>query len=313
MKRSLAVLLAPLSVIFAAGCAAEASPESSPSQEGISASTQEAWDAESATNEASSTHLWIVDHAVSLLAARTDLPRAAHFVQMLNTPACRTNWEQGLLDADFLAIYNNGIFNTKPNDSIATVAASGASFKSHFYDPDTNKNYKGETSPTARTQAAQFLAAAAANWAAHNTDTACYQLGLSFHYMTDSTQPMHAANFTNTNRAFTLHAHFESYAESIQSHYVVTDAAFLGGAQTADAALLAGAHAAKALWQPLLQSIYDTYKSRGWTCYAAYETWLIDDTGCWESSTAVDTQTGLSLQTAQRSTANYLYAAAALF
>ena len=306
--RAIVSFLASTSLALVGGCTAAVS-----SPDGDVGSTPEAWDTESPTSEANSTHLWIVDHAISLLASRTDLPRAASFVQMLDAPSCRANWEQGLFDADFLAIYNNGISNTKPGDSTATILASGATWKSHFYDPDTGRNYEGETSPTARTQAAAFLASAVSSWNAQSHDTACYQLGLSFHYMTDATQPMHAANFTNLNRALQLHGHFETYAESIQSRYPVTDASFLSTTMTADAALVDAAHTSKALWPTLLQAFYNAYKSHGFACYAAYETWVTDDASCWRGNAGVDAQTALDLQSAQRSTANYLYAVSASF
>ena len=275
-------------------------------------STAQAWDAQSLDVEADSTHLWIVDSAINLLAQRTDLPSATSFVQALNTPACRANWEQGLLEADFLAIYNNGDFNTKPGDSTADYVASGATWKSHFYDPDSNENYKGETSPTARTQAADFLASAIANWAT-NQATACYQLGLSFHYMTDTTQPMHASNFTADDRAVELHTDFETYTLTIQTRYLVTDPSFLATSQTPDAALIASAHASKALWPGLLQAFYTAYENNGDTCYIDYETWLEDHPSCWEGNSGVDAQTGVALQGAQQSAANYLYAVGSSF
>jgi hypothetical protein len=296
MKRHARSLLS--TAVLALGCAVS--------------STAQAWDAESVNVEAKSTHLWIVDNAINLLAQRADLPRATSFVEALNAPACRTNWQQGLLDADFLAIYNNGDFNTQPGDSTAELVGSGATWKSHFYDPDSNENYKGETSPTARTQAALFLASATSSWAT-NQATACYQLGLSFHYMTDTTQPMHASNFTADDRAVELHTDFETYALTIQTRYLVTDASFLSTSETPDAALIAAAHASKALWPALLQAFYTAYENNGDVCYVEYETWLEDRPSCWEGNSGLDAQTGIALQGAQQSAANYLYAVATSF
>src|SRR4051812_10879167 len=69
---------------------------------------QGAWDAESSDIESESTHLWIVDRGIDLLAKHAEIRVAALVVETLNEPVCRTNWQQGLLDADFKAIYNDG-------------------------------------------------------------------------------------------------------------------------------------------------------------------------------------------------------------
>jgi hypothetical protein len=48
-------------------------------------------------------------------------------------------------------------------------------------------------------------------------------------------------------------------------------------------------------------------------CFAAYETWLVDDPSCWQGNAGLIAQTGIALETAQRSTAAYLYAVATTF
>src|SRR5438128_2436651 len=64
--------------------------------------TEGAWDAESVDSEGSSTHLWIVNRAVDIVAkhAATD-ETAKKIAAVMNDPACRSRWQQGLYDADF--------------------------------------------------------------------------------------------------------------------------------------------------------------------------------------------------------------------
>lgn len=83
---------------------------------------------------------------------------------------------KGLKDADYLPVYNNT-----------------GSFKSHFFDPATKENYKGETDPTALTEGLKYYHLSLASAV---VEKAGYNLGLALHYFTDLTQPCHAANFT---------------------------------------------------------------------------------------------------------------------
>src|SRR5262249_30468065 len=133
------------------------------------------------------------------------------------------------------------------------VAASHASWMSHFYDPDSGKNYEGlakssdlsddaiqhpiftaikanvEVNGRVRTEArgtalcgvgrAKALPAEKNHPAPHATEPkdlrlrGCYELGLALHYFTDITQPMHAANFAATDRPRLLHSNWEGWAE----------------------------------------------------------------------------------------------------
>jgi hypothetical protein len=61
--------------------------------------TEGKWDAESVDNEHSSTHLWIVNRGIDLLAKHPELPIAKGAVRFMNDASCRKNWQQGLLDA----------------------------------------------------------------------------------------------------------------------------------------------------------------------------------------------------------------------
>src|SRR5262245_19377856 len=108
--------------VFAFGCANAADPadgtEDTAPPPGVPY-----WSSGSATSEASSTHLWIVDHAITILGKHQSLPQAAKAYARLTNPACKPNWQAGLKDADDKPGYNN--FWT---------------WTSHFYDPSTGTN-----------------------------------------------------------------------------------------------------------------------------------------------------------------------------
>lgn len=171
------------------------------------------WDAEDVFGEARSTHLWIVNRAIRL-AGSVGGPAAQWLVSVLHPGEGRIgdplhdNMCQGLYDADFVAPYNDPVFG-KPT------------YASHFYDPTTGKNWLGFTSPTALTQGAQYFHESVAAYLDGLLDTpqgAGYRLGLALHYMTDVTQPMHAANFTVLNsKRIGYHTDYEGYILGYQS------------------------------------------------------------------------------------------------
>src|SRR4029079_7506731 len=135
--------------------------------------------------------------------------KSAH--TLLTRKTCRAEWQQGLFDADFRHEFNHGSFDLQPGAAVSTIALSGANWKSHFFDPDTRANTKGERDPTAFTEALRHLQSARA-LIAKDEPAACYELGLSLHYLTDLTQPMHAANFTALDRPLGLHTDVEVFA-----------------------------------------------------------------------------------------------------
>jgi phospholipase C len=267
-----------------------------------------AWDAESATEEARSTHLWIVDHALATLAGRED---ARGVLAWLQDPICRASWQQGLVDADFRAAYNDGRSDTAPGSSTAATVASGATWASHFYDPDTETNYKGQRSPTGRTRAAELRTAALEAFARGARADGCYALGLSLHYATDVTQPMHAANFTAKNRPLLLHSNVETLAVAIQDAYALAERYDGPTYASPDEAFVAAARDSKARWKGLLESIYAAYRSNGALCRAAYATWTLDRSSCWRDDAGVKAQVGDALEAAQRATAAYILAVGA--
>jgi phospholipase C len=113
------------------------------------------FDAEHPTDETKSTHLWIVNRGIDILSKHTgDVASAANTVAWMKDTECRKNWQNGLLEADFLAPFNGAAIDlTVPNgfpaDDVEAaeadfeVGVSHATWMSHFYDPTTGKNYLG--------------------------------------------------------------------------------------------------------------------------------------------------------------------------
>jgi hypothetical protein len=86
---------------------------------------------------------------------------------------------QGLKDADYVNPYNDG-------------GTMEGAWRSHFFDPATKKNYRGETDRTAYTEGLKYYQVSTTSSAPAAVG---YNLGLALHYFTDLTQPCHAANF----------------------------------------------------------------------------------------------------------------------
>lgn len=70
----------------------------------------------------------------------------------------------------------------------------GFLFDSHFYNPDTGTNWRGDTSPTARTKAEGYYDIAVKNYAANNRALAIQSLGHCLHFIQDAGEPHHASN-----------------------------------------------------------------------------------------------------------------------
>src|SRR6478609_2261653 len=139
-----------LLTIFA-GCAIDAQPDMQPDTDSVDIDNPTPyWAVNSVTDEAGSTHLWIVDRATDVLGQHSEGTRARSW--LLNA-TCKSRWQQGLYDADYRHEYNGGRFDLTPSSSTITIGLSGATWAPHFYDPDSGQNYKGQTSPTAKTEA----------------------------------------------------------------------------------------------------------------------------------------------------------------
>jgi phospholipase C len=279
-----------------------------------------AWDAESADNEAESTHLWIVDRAIDILARHADSDDvAATAVRVLNDSTCRERWQQGLLDADFKAAYNNGRQDMPLNPNDLQVAAAGATWESHFYDADTGKNYKGETRPTAKTEAESHLGMALENHlgGAIANRSACYELGLTLHYFTDLTQPMHAANFTAVDRPAKLHSNLEGYSKEIQDRFPLADWTEQPSGEI-PAFIVATARNSKKMFGEGVTAVVNAYRrnelQHGLLCrdidadpWRFIERQHLDYKECWAGDPEVDAMVGRTLKVAQDKTAQFIY------
>jgi phospholipase C len=281
------------------------------------------WDTDSAWDETKSTHLWIVQRALDILALHKDLPAARDALARMREPSCQERWQQGLLDADYKAAYNGGRVDLEIGAKTATIGLSGATWASHFFDAETSLNYKGDAENTALTRAlahAQSANPDGYDWqTSPGTDaekSACYELGLSIHFFTDITQPMHANNFTSLSRPKGLHSNAESYAMSIQDRYPATDwqQAPSGGARDF---VIAAAQRSKAEWPAFRDAVTNAYRAASrrhpiecgkidvsaWNVFSAQE---LDHPLCWSGDAAVDNELGSELIVAQDLTSQYL-------
>jgi Tectonin domain len=181
------------------------------------------WDAESVYDETASTHLWIVNRAAELAVQAG--PTGQRISDLVRPGAGQTedafhnNLCQGLYDADFVAAYNDPFPIPLPLSGEAVNVQP--TYKSHFYDPTTGENYWHETEPTAMTQGVRYFQESLAAYQAEDAAQAGYKLGLSLHYFTDLTQPMHSANYTALDWPFKYHTTFESYVMTIQQDAAV--------------------------------------------------------------------------------------------
>jgi phospholipase C len=246
------------------------------------------WEAGSVTDQGQSTHLYLVNQAIGILGHHLSEAHAANAYNRLTSSACRSRWQQGLYDADNKVSYNNWY-----------------TYTSHFYDPSTGTNYQGNTSPIAYTEALKHLATAKSKLAANDVYNGCYELGLSLHYATDITAPMHAANFAATDYPLDLHSHIEQRAVTIQSGYAVSD--YTGSPTTSvNDTLYSIAWASYYEWAPLWNALDNAFRAH---CGYAIATYTLDHTSCWQGDPGVDAAIGTALRQAQASTAAYLYAA----
>lgn len=142
------------------------------------------------------THKGIVIKAHDLMNPHgREFPEAAHAAGNLNNPHIRDFLFKGLYDADYLTEYTDWDYSP------------------HFYDPDFEGNFRRpwpSANPNAQTEGARFLHLSAAMLAnvlwkvdrqidvdVEDYNRCGYLLGLACHFLTDLTQPMHAANFAN--------------------------------------------------------------------------------------------------------------------
>ena len=139
-------------------------------------------------------------------------------------------WDRG---TDFSDALRQGLKDADHKDPWrGTFALLSYMYNDHFYDPETQLNYMGQKS-SAVTEGRRYFnlsvyeAMRILKLGARATPAlyarAGYYLGLSLHFLTDLTQPMHAANFANVfaqsypapNVDDLRHKGFEEYAEGL--------------------------------------------------------------------------------------------------
>lgn len=170
------------------------------------------WDSKDKFDQTKSTHLWLVCRAAEV--ARV-VPGLGERIYKLVAPGAKQGDSQfhdalcrGLWDADEADPYRNSTF-----EGDAWYGTLSATYKSHFYDPSTQKNWLGEKSPTALTEGKKFFAESVAQYKLGNLSAAGYALGLALHYLTDMTQPMHSTNYTFLSSVpVGFHSAFETLA-----------------------------------------------------------------------------------------------------
>ncbi len=254
------------------------------------------------------THLYVVRNALALLASSSD-PVAQKAYKTMSAEPCKTQWEDGLWDADD----PDGALVDRPDSS----SKGGGT---HFYNASgkdiqgkptrvvtyllagVEANFKGN----ARQQAVKYLPAVAVLNGTPSNDQ-CHSLGLALHYETDMTQPMHATAFSALDIPTMLHAALEEYVPSIQGRFPAQgswDQRWKG--MTADnvfyqTSLKSGTTNAAILMKPV------DYK--GTICTMNPETGAMYTGMCFVNVPAVDNAIGAVLREAYQSTASYIYAA----
>ncbi len=259
--------------------------------------TTQAWEAASYTDENLSTHLFVVNRAVGLLEHSMSDSRARSIGRLLNVPTCRQRWQEGLLEADTNANYNNSW-----------------TWKSHFFDPESGKNYSlndvvfpGRSLPTARTAAATHVAQATARFRQGDIGQGCYELGLAMHYFTDLTQPMHAANFSALDVPKYLHSNYESYAQDVQGSLVIAPQRQFNAALPPDIVLFETAQASRNRWR---DGLWPAFRQAYAEKCSSIDQFSDDDASCWRTSTQIEQLTASILSDAVTAAARYLYAIA---
>lgn len=124
-------------------------------------------------------------------------------------------------------------FNEETNASILLEATDWpdklgnetdfGTFAGHFYDPDSGKNWLGQSSPTARTRAESYFEAAVEAYEAGKIEVAMSNLGKGTHYVSDLNEPHHASNLTAIN---SNHSAFESYVDENRQSYKIDNNSF---------------------------------------------------------------------------------------
>jgi hypothetical protein len=238
-----------------------------------------AWSCDDPHNQDQSTHLFIVNNGIKLISGNAD-PAIKKPTILLEQ--FRDRWEQGLYDADHI----NPFYDS-------------STFMSHFYDPDTQKNYTGQSYPTAHQSGVKYFNLASNYYKNSDFYNAFYYLGVSLHYFTDATMPLHASNISNLDhQAPGYHSKLESYSESIQNQVTVPDSGLFNWVSSNDPGLWI--HQAAVQAKSVMPQVWnDSIISLFWQ--AAYSNYYSD---MWKS--AVKTPILNQLNQAERETAGFI-------
>lgn len=134
--------------------------------------------------------------------------------------------------ANVLSILNNdkgnSIFNDELNAGILMEATDWpdklgnetdyGTFSGHFYDPDTGKNWLGQSSPMAQTRAESYYQNAVTLYKLGDVSAAMDFLGKGTHYVSDMNEPHHASNLTAIN---SNHTEFEKFVDETRTSYKI--------------------------------------------------------------------------------------------
>ncbi len=101
------------------------------------------------------------------------------------------------------------------SSDLPDVDETDGAYKAHFYDPNTQKNYLNETSPTAKTKFVYWYNRAVDNYP-DNYDYAFECLGRALHYMQDACEPHHSSN---SIAGLTNHSQFEAYVDENRASF----------------------------------------------------------------------------------------------
>lgn len=209
-------------------------------------------------------HRTIVAQAITCLYNPwTPTPESKGFVKLwASDGGFQSDLFRGLLKADYNSTFND-------------TSGSIPYYTSHFYDPDTGKNYWGDDSPTALSRGSALFRDSVDAYLGRvvSAESPAELLGLALHYFTDLTQPMHAANIANVygdHPSWPLlgdwrHSKYEDYAELVAKsgklfeNYprLTVEEMSLHGINKIEDLYLSIAKASKQVWTDYVKPIYE--------------------------------------------------------
>lgn len=91
-------------------------------------------------------------------------------------------------------------------------------FSGHFYNPNTGKNWMGQTTPTAKGRAISYYNEAVTAYKNGKVDLAIRYIGTGSHYVSDLSEPHHTSNLTALN---SNHTAFEKYVDENRASFKI--------------------------------------------------------------------------------------------